>query len=376
MIAPMANILTNGTSPDLDLDPRLLGQLGWSGFWNVLKRRMGEELVQTRTVRPLLRLFGNENLDPDAIPDFRHRSNERKTESTPPGGTARNNWDSDEANILSAPAQPTMVSAEISQRFRLTPDQVGDPSVALNLISRAAHRVGLAEDALLLYGADVGRIRLAPVHHEDETFQDEYRNLRSVTFLHSEDQGCRLFHPERARKISGSNSITSSDLRPVIRAITDGIADLCFLGHNGPYCLLVSRLLYTQMYRSDLGTVAIAEILPLLRENGVGCIARLHDVSTEETKRGGREFAILWSNGASAVGLAVPREAHVEFVRIDQGAILCVQERIRLIINNDEAVTTLGPWDISALLQDRPELRQFKNGQLFSDGPHFTRHDI
>src|SRR5436190_23851079 len=61
----------NEASMDLDLDPRVLEELRWTGFWPQLKQRMEEELAQTRKVRPLLQVICREHLDPDAIPDFR-----------------------------------------------------------------------------------------------------------------------------------------------------------------------------------------------------------------------------------------------------------------------------------------------------------------
>src|SRR5713101_1723822 len=139
----MSGSQTNGASVDLDLDPRLLDQLGWSGFWDKLKQRMEEELEQTRRVRPLLRLFDDEDLDPDAVPDFRPRHEESETKSRSPNDDARNGSGPprsgrDDDCILSAPSNPRRVSAEISQRFRLTTNQLGDFPAAKFLISKAA----------------------------------------------------------------------------------------------------------------------------------------------------------------------------------------------------------------------------------------------
>src|SRR3954454_1225480 len=70
MNALVASTQMNGMPMDLEMDSQLLDMLGWRSSWFDLNTKLQEEALRMRRVRPLLPLFGDEALDPDAIADL------------------------------------------------------------------------------------------------------------------------------------------------------------------------------------------------------------------------------------------------------------------------------------------------------------------
>ena len=122
-----------------ELDSEQLRRTGWAAIWNDVKNKIRDEAGRLRRVRSLLPLFGDQTTDPDAIVDYR-----------------TNQIDGARPVISIDPSRQRLVSAELRAEFRLALEQYGDDGVAMALVSRAASRIGAAEDGLLLHGDDAG----------------------------------------------------------------------------------------------------------------------------------------------------------------------------------------------------------------------------
>jgi uncharacterized linocin/CFP29 family protein len=383
---------TNGMEHAIQLDEGLLQDLGWTNVWPAIQNRMQEELDQARKVRPLLPMWMDPSLDPEAIPDYTIK---------PP--SARE-------NRFQIPLQSRLVSVLISSEFRISTAQKGEIGVAMHLVSEAARRVGQAEDAVLLYGKclakqaddafdkDFADCQLEPMEnwpgnpHEwweslsvyDDNLKQQDRFLFHFEYTSPNDERGKFLPPVRNRQrhqwyqiepnghaqplvnIEATPSTVPPEdqipalweqlkrlqnsvvqrLQPsrsqrsdILDILLKGIERLRNSGHFGEYCAVVAPDLYKAAFapRSSLGTdwdaqreAPIYQIRPLLREGGFG-YSRMLMPGT----------GVIFSLGGGALTLAVPREAHVQFVSMDRDIILSVQERFRLLINRPDAIVPL-----------------------------------
>ena len=60
----------DGNAHTVELDAGLLQQLGWTNIWYDIQEKISEELDQARKIRPLVPLWTDPGLDPEAIPDY------------------------------------------------------------------------------------------------------------------------------------------------------------------------------------------------------------------------------------------------------------------------------------------------------------------
>jgi uncharacterized linocin/CFP29 family protein len=271
-----------------ELDSEQLRRTGWTAIWNDIKNKVREEAGRLRKVRSLLPLFGDQTTDPDALFDYR----------TNPIDRAR-------PMISIDPSRQRLVSAELRAEFRLAPEQYSDVGVAMALVSRAASRIGAAEDALLLHGEDAGpALAVLNVAH---------RNL--------DKQESRLF-PAGLKPVNG----------PILDLIVNAIGALQMNGHYGGYGVIVAPNLYQQAFKAEnaRSDAPIHQIRPLLVEDGF----RYSNAAPPGT-------GVVVSLGGDVINVAAPRDASCGFIREDNGAILCVAERIRLLVNDPTAIAPL-----------------------------------
>lgn len=271
-----------------ELDSEQLRRTGWTAIWNDVKNKIRDEAGRLRRVRSLLPLFGDQTTDPDAIVDYR-----------------TNQIDGARPVISIDPSRQRLVSAELRAEFRLALEQYGDAGVAMALVSRAASRIGTAEDALLLHGDDAGPA-LA-------TLNVAHRNL--------DKQDSRLF-PSGVKPVNGH----------ILDFIVNAIGTLQTNGHYGGYAAIVAPNLYQQAFKAEnaRSDAPIHQIRPLLIEDGF----RYSNAAAPGT-------GVVLSVGGDVINVAAPRDTYCGFVREDNGAILCVAERIRLLVNDPTAIAPL-----------------------------------
>lgn len=210
---------------------------------------------------------------------------------------------------LSISAGQSLVPATIWVNFQLSREQFNDENVATALATKAAYRLALAEDHVLLHGAAAA----SSLDKLDVSY--EYLNLQSSLF-------------RRGLKPVG---------KPVLESIIDGIRQLREKNHHGEYCAIVSPDLYQEAFAPRHNTLdaPIYEIRPLLKKSGF-------IYSPAAPPRTG----VVFSLGGRTIDLAVPVDASTELDQEEKGiAIFRVVEQIRLRVNDDTAVVSLGEAD-------------------------------
>jgi len=363
---------------DLEIDSDLVDMLGWRSAWFDLIASLQEEARRMRRVRPLLPSLDAEGLDPDAIADLTvdvpQNQDNVKAKATP----------------ISIPARQRLVSAEIGCEFQLTNEQVANFQIVKQLVTKAAQQVALAEDALLLIGDQILQdVDTEPIDHTRRSFRKlsiEHRNLDQQTdrllrqqllraardelnanlntterdnlpewlkafvisgnnftgeledilhgkYLETDGRAEKLLDAERGSPAEPCFGYGTVDPGTILDSILQGISDLQERGHYGEYCVLVDPRLYQAAYTpkpNDITSAPIYQIMPRLREGGFGYSLMMPP-----------KTGIVWSLGGNALGVAVPREPHLVFIRKDRDVILSVQERVRLIVNEPRAVAQL-----------------------------------
>ena len=121
----------NGTN-HWQLNEKQRNQLGWMDAIRSETKTVvfPAEAEVARKVRPALQLFAESFSVPDHIVDYSIH----------------------DAAVLSIPSRQRLISAELSRAFRIRPEQHFNAGVAKALATRAAHQLGVAEDAALLLG--------------------------------------------------------------------------------------------------------------------------------------------------------------------------------------------------------------------------------
>lgn len=271
-----------------ELDSEQLRKTGWTTIWNDIKNKIRDEAARMRKVRSLLPLFGDQSTNPDAIVDYR-----------------QNRIDADNPMMSIDPSRQRLVSAELKAEFRVAAEQYGDPGVAMALVARAACKIGAAEDALLLHGSDAGPALAA----------------MNVAHRNVDKQESRLF-------AAGLKPVNGSILDLVVNAISV----LQMKGHHGEYAAIVAPNLYHQAFKPETGLsdAPIHQIRPLLVEDGF----RYSNAAPAGT-------GVVFSLGGDVISVTAPRDASCGFIREDNGAILCVAERVRLLVNDPTAIAPL-----------------------------------
>jgi uncharacterized linocin/CFP29 family protein len=260
--------------------------LNWdSDRWQRLNAVVHDEAAKIRVGRRLVPLFGNSSGYMDNI--IGHAVNVIAGPRP----------------VLSIPNGQTLVPVEVSVDFRLTPEQFADEQVATALAIRAAYLVALAEDAVVLHGAqaNVGQ------------FSASERNLLQQTGLFQANQ------PQVGQ--------------PILQSILAGIAALRQNNHHGPYCVIVAPDLYQEAFTPLQRVIdaPIYEIRPLLQEDGF-------QYSPAAPQRTG----VVFSLGGHTLDMAVPVDAMAELDDEERGAArLRVVEQFRLRVNDPTAVVPL-----------------------------------
>ena len=174
------------------------------------------------------------------------------------------------------------------------------------LATRAAYQLALAEDQIVLLGAEANL-----------AVNVRQRNLGQQTGLFA--QGAA--RPE----LPGNTTI--------LDGILAAIAELRGRNHHGEYGAIVSPDLYRVAFNTQgpRHEAFIHEIRPLLREGAF-------QYSSAATGRSG----VVFSLGGHTLDMAVPVDASVELVNEERGALLRVVEQFRLRINDPTAVVALG----------------------------------
>ena len=236
----------------------------------------------------ILNLFGEQN-------DFVNDVAGYKVDAVTPG------------KPLSICAGQSLVPAKIWVSFQLSPEQSKDENIAMALATKAAYLVALAEDYVLLHGADAADfLDKLNVSYED--------TLRLQTGLFSQAH----------KQVD----------KPVLDSIIDGIRQLRDRNHHGEYCAIVSPDLYQEAFAPRQNTLdaPIYEIRPLLKKSGF----MYSPAAPPKT-------GVVLSLGGRTIDLAVPVDARAEEEEKGRGVtILRVVEQLRLRVNDETAVVSLG----------------------------------
>lgn len=211
---------------------------------------------------------------------------------------------------LSMSAGQNLVPAKIWVNFQLSPEQFNnkDENIAMALSTKAAYLVALAEDYVLLHGAAAADfLDKLNVSYDEST-------LKLQVGLFSQAQ--KQVH------------------KPVLDSIIDGIRQLRDRNHHGEYCAIVSPDLYQEAFAPRHNTLdaPIYEIRPLLKKSGF----MYSPAAPPKT-------GVVFSLGGRTIDLAVPVDARAELDDEEKGvAILRVVEQLRLRMNDETAVVSLG----------------------------------
>jgi uncharacterized linocin/CFP29 family protein len=269
-----------------------------------------DEAVRARIVRRVLPLFGNWTGFVDRVPG--HQLN------TPAAGP------------LSLRGNQSLVPVEVSVDFRLAPEEFSDEQAAIALATRAAHDLALAEDRIVLLGADA-----APLGGNvgERNLNEQTGLFRSAMMAAAHLAGVAA--PATAAPVPELPANTT-----ILDGILIAITRLRERNHHGGYAAIVSPDLHLEAFQTPRGRNAargrneafIHEIRPLLREGAF-------QYSSAATGRMG----VVFSLGGHTLDMAVPVDASVELVNEERGALLRVVEQFRLRINDPTAVVAFGP---------------------------------
>lgn len=207
---------------------------------------------------------------------------------------------------LSIPAGQDLVPVKIWVEFELDQPQFKNANVAMALATKAAYHIALAEEYVTLLGAN------ATLFLDRMNVSYEYINEQAGLFG------------------KGNYQVD----KPILDSINDGIKELRDRNHHGEYCAIVSPELFREAYapRNNTLDAPIYEIRPLLRKTGFLYSPAL----TGKT-------GVIFSLGGGTLDMAVPVDIRVESDPEKQGkAILRVEERFCLRVNDDSAVISLG----------------------------------
>jgi uncharacterized linocin/CFP29 family protein len=209
------------------------------------------------------------------------------------------------AKRLSIAAGQNLVPAKIWVRLELSPEQFNDENAAIALTTKAADQLEFAEEQMILHGA---------------TAKNELDKLNvSYEYL---DRQEGLF--------KGKKAVHKS----ILETIINGIEELRERNFQGEYCVVVSPDLYREAFapRKNTMDAPIYEIRPLLKKNGF-----VYSPAAQP------KTGVIFSLGGRTIDLAVPVDARAELDDEEGGvAILRVVEQLRLRVNDEDAVVTLG----------------------------------
>src|SRR5829696_4955792 len=171
--------------------------LAWSeDRWQRINTLVHDEAARIRAARRVLTLFGESGAYVDSVVGH-------QVDPGPP---------------LRIRAGQNLVPVEISVEFQLSPEQFNDEQTAMALATRAAYIVALAEDAVLLRGAQA----------DLESLNVTGRNL---------DQQIGLFDGD-----------SQEVQKPILESILEGIKRLRTRNHHGEYCVIVAPDLYQEAF--------------------------------------------------------------------------------------------------------------------------------
>jgi uncharacterized linocin/CFP29 family protein len=213
---------------------------------------------------------------------------------------------------LSISAGQNLVPAKIWANFQLAPEQSKDENIVMALATKAAYLVALAEDYVLLHGAAA-----APFLDKLNVSYEDTLKLQVGLF----------------------NQAQKQVYKPVLDSINEGIKQLRDRNHHGEFCAIVSPDLYQEAFaRNDRMEAPICEIRSMLKKGGF----MYSPAAPPKT-------GVVFSLGGRTIDLAVPMDACTERVDERDGVtILRVVEQLRLRMNDETAVVTLGEIETAA----------------------------
>jgi len=240
---------------------------------------------EVRVVRPLLKLYGKQG-------DYTTNIFGHQIKGSP----------------LSIPINQNLAPVILSCDITLHQEQFSDADALNTLVVEAAYRVAVAEDAVILLGADAQPfIKRLYVKADAEQLATQTGLL-----------------PKGAKPVG--------DERAILDSIVGGIADLEKSGRIGRYAAVVSLDLYQAAMkpRTNAMDAPIYEIRPLLIEGGF----RHSQALPSRT-------GVIFSLNGDSLKIAVPVDTSVEFVEEKKDVFLQVVEQIRLVVDVVEAVVAL-----------------------------------
>jgi len=195
---------------------------------------------------------------------------------------------------------------QISRHFQLFHEQGNKDGSLDTLVQFAAADLALAEDAVVLLGADAGPF-LKKLYVE----LDNPPDLEKQEGLFDKDQ----------KEVA----------KPILDSILEGIEQLQQRGQFGDYFVIVSPALYREAYTNRQNPVdaPIYQITPLLREKDGFLFSE-----AAEGKRG-----VICSGSRGTINLAVPVDLHVENLPPDEKGQpqLRAAQQFRLVIDDRDA---------------------------------------
>jgi uncharacterized linocin/CFP29 family protein len=264
-----------------------------------------DESARARIARRVLPLFGNATGFVDRVPGHQLR---------PPAA----------GQPLSLRGNQSLAPVEISVDFTLAPEEFGDEQAAMALATRAAYQLALAEDRIVLLGADAAPLLLAANVRE--------RNLNEQKGLFRSAMETAAMRAQAPAPAAGAPPPQLPAGTTILDGILNAIAELRQRDHHGEYGAIVSPNLHREAFQTPARRreAFIYEIRSLLREGSF-------QYSSAATGRTG----VIFSLGGHTVDMAVPVDASVELVNEERGALLRVVEQFRLRINDPTAVVAL-----------------------------------
>jgi hypothetical protein len=305
-----------------ELDQTHQDQLKWNasdGTWTLVKQWLQEEAARTRQLRAALPPFGGPETNPDAIPDL-------TINAGPP--------------IFVNPSNRSLVAVELRKEFDVFSEQFGSADQVMIQVLRAAASLSAAEDAVIALGQGAAGFLATPGVDVLE------RNLNQQT--------ASLF-------AAGQPALPAG--RSVLDSILAGMQALQGRGHDGPYCFIGAPDVYARAFQRLRNQVDpdIFSICALLWDPSEG-----HYESGEGTsgQAGGgwgsngwlsssarRRFrytraapagtAVLLSLGGGSIYIAVPGDTTIGYVREDRNITLDARVRVRLLVNDQNAIEVL-----------------------------------
>jgi uncharacterized linocin/CFP29 family protein len=209
---------------------------------------------------------------------------------------------------LSLSIQPNqhLQPLQISRHFHLFREQFNGDGALDSLVQFATADLALAEDAVVLLGADA-----APL-------------LKNLCIA--------LDNPGQLEKQEGLFDRDQKEVnKPILDSILEGIEHLQHRGQFGDYFVIVSPALYREAYTNRQSPVdaPIYQIKPLLRAKDGFLFSE-----AAEGKRG-----VICSGSRGTINLAVPVDAHVENLPPDDNGQprLRVAQQFRLVVDDRAA---------------------------------------